>query len=399
MRYTLEIQLSERVSRIKPSPTLAVTIRAQQMVSEGKDIVGLGAGEPDFDTPDHVKQAAIKAIQEGKTKYTAVDGIASLKQAVIDKMQRFNHLSFKPNQVIVSTGGKQAIFNMVLAHINHGDEAIIPAPYWVSYYDMVMIAGGKPVIISADIKQNFKITAAQLEKAITPKTKLFFINSPSNPTGVGYTKAELKAIGEVLAKHPQILIATDDMYEHIWWAKESFSNIVMACPELLPQTIILNGVSKAYSMTGWRIGYACGPEKLIKAMNTIQGQSTSNPSSISQAAAEAALRGPMDFVDKMVTAFKERHDFVVDALNKMKYVKCLPGDGTFYAFPCVQDYIDAHPNIAKNDTQLSEYLLQEAGVAVVPGSAFGAEGYLRLSFATSMAKLQEALKRMQTVFK
>lgn len=393
----MEIQLSERIQRIKPSPTLAVTQRAAAMVAEGKDIIGLGAGEPDFDTPQHIKDAAIKAIQAGKTKYTAVDGTVGLKQAIVDKMQRFNGLSYQLNQVIVSTGGKQAIFNMVLATINSGDEVIIPAPYWVSYYDMVKLAGGNPIIHDTDITQQFKITPAQLKAAITPKTKLFFINSPSNPTGIGYTREELRALGQVLSEHPSILIATDDMYEHIWWANTPFSNIVMACPELYNRTIIQNGVSKAYSMTGWRLGYAAGPQHLIKAMNTLQGQSTSNACSISQAAAEAALRGPMDFVETMVSAFKQRHDFVVESLKNMKHVQCLPGDGTFYAFPRVQDFIDTRSDI-HNDMELSEYLLMNAGVAVVPGSAFGKEGYIRLSFATDMSTLQEAMKRLAKVF-
>lgn len=394
----MEISLSANIQRIKPSPTLAVNAKAQQLAAQGKDIIALGVGEPDFDTPKHIKQAAIQAIEAGKTKYTAVDGILSLKQAVCEKMANFNKLNYKPSQAIISNGGKQAIFNLVLSLLNPGDEAIIPAPYWVSYYDMVLFAGGNPVVIEADLSQNFKITPEQLKKAITPKTKLFFINSPSNPTGIGYTRQELKALGEVLAAHPNIIVATDDMYEHIWWAKESFSNIVMACPELYDQTVVLNGVSKAYSMTGWRLGYACGPEKLIKAMNTLQGQSTSNASSISQAAAEAALRGPQDSVKEMVEAFKKRHDYVVESLNNLKYIQCLPGDGTFYAFARVQDFIDQHPTI-KNDLDLGEFLLQEAGVAVVPGSAFGAEGYMRLSFATSMQLLEAAMARFSKVFK
>lgn len=394
----MEILLSDSIQRIKPSPTLAVNAKAQQLIAQGKSIVSLGVGEPDFDTPKHIKQAAIQAIESGKTKYTAVDGIVSLKQAVCDKMENFNKLTYKLNQTIISTGGKQAIFNLVLSVLNSGDEAIIPAPYWVSYYDMVLFAGGNPIVVQASLDQNFKITPAQLKAAITPRTRLFFLNSPSNPTGIGYTREELKALGEILVAHPNIIIATDDMYEHIWWAKEAFSNIVMACPELYNQTVVLNGVSKAYSMTGWRIGYACGPEKLIKAMNTLQGQSTSNPCSISQAAAEAALRGPKDSVIEMVQAFKIRHDYVVESLNNLNNVQCLPGDGTFYAFARVQDFIDRHPTI-NNDLELADYLLQEAGVAVVPGSAFGTEGYMRLSFATSMQQLELAISRLAKVFK
>lgn len=386
------------MQRIKPSPTLAVNAKAQKLIAEGKDIIALGVGEPDFDTPKHIKQAAIQAIESGKTKYTAVDGIPGLKQAVCQKMASFNKLTYQPSQTIISTGGKQAIFNMVLALLNPGDEAIIPAPYWVSYYDMVLFAGGKPVVIDADIKQHFKITPEQLSKAITPNTRLFFINSPSNPTGVGYTRQELQALGKVLAAHPNIIVATDDMYEYIWWAKEPFSNIVMACPELYNQTVVLNGVSKAYAMTGWRLGYACGPEKLIKAMNTLQGQSTSNACSISQAAAEAALRGPQDSVVEMVQAFKLRHDYLVESLNNLPYVQCLPGDGTFYAFAHVQDFIDRQPSI-QNDLELADYLLQEAGVAVVPGSAFGAEGYMRLSFASDKHLLESAISRLAKVFK
>lgn len=394
----MDIKLSDNIQRIKPSPTLAVNAKAQKLIAEGKDIIALGVGEPDFDTPKHIKQAAIQAIESGKTKYTAVDGIPGLKQAVCQKMASFNKLTYQPSQTIISTGGKQAIFNMVLSLLNPGDEAIIPAPYWVSYYDMVLFAGGKPVVIDADIKQHFKITPEQLTKAITPNTRLFFINSPSNPTGVGYTHQELNALGKVLAAHPNIIVATDDMYEYIWWAKESFSNIVMACPELYNQTVVLNGVSKAYAMTGWRLGYACGPEKLIKAMNTLQGQSTSNACSISQAAAEAALRGPQDSVAEMVQAFKTRHDYLVESLNNLNHVQCLPGDGTFYAFARVQDFIDRQPNI-QNDLELADYLLQEAGVAVVPGSAFGAEGYMRLSFATDKHLLESAIARLAKVFK
>lgn len=394
----MDIKLSDNIQRIKPSPTLAVNAKAQKLIAEGKDIIALGVGEPDFDTPAHIKQAAIQAIQSGKTKYTAVDGIPTLKQAVCEKMANFNQLTYSPSQTIISTGGKQAIFNMVLALLNPGDEAIIPAPYWVSYYDMVLFAGGNPVVIQAPLEQQFKITPEQLKQAITPNTRLFFINSPSNPTGVGYTRQELKALGEVLAAHPNIIIATDDMYEHIWWAKEKFSNIVMACPELYNQTVVLNGVSKAYAMTGWRLGYACGPEKLIKAMNTLQGQSTSNACSISQAAAEAALRGPQDSVTEMVAAFKTRHDYVVESLNNMNHIQCLPGDGTFYVFARVQDYINQQASI-HNDLELADYLLQEAGVAVVPGSAFGTEGYMRLSFATDMQKLEAAVSRLAKIFK
>ena len=308
-----DINLSDRVQRIKPSPTLAITSKAAELRAQGKDIIGLGAGEPDFDTPDHIKQAAIEAINAGKTKYTPVDGTPGLKKAVIDKFKRENGLDYEAGQILVSSGGKQSFFNMALALLNDGDEAIIPAPYWVSYPDMVKVAGGVPVILETDLDSRFKITPQQLEQAITPKTRLFVINSPSNPSGMAYSKEELAALGEVLKKHPDIVIATDDMYEHILWTGQPFVNIVNACPELYDRTVVMNGVSKAYSMTGWRIGYAGGPQKLIAAMKKVQSQSTSNPASISQAAAEAALSGDQQCVKDMVKAFKERHDYVVDA--------------------------------------------------------------------------------------
>ncbi len=399
MRQTkLDIQLANRVKRIKPSPTLAVTARAAELKAKGQDIVGLGAGEPDFDTPEHIKEAAIKAIRDGKTKYTAVDGIPSLREAIAQKMQDFNKLKYNPDQIIVSTGGKQCIYNLLQSVIQEGDEVIIPSPYWVSYPDMVLLADGTPVFIETGIEQRFKITAAQLEAAITPKTKMLFINSPSNPTGMAYTREELTALSKVLLKHPQILIATDDMYEHILWTKEPFANIVNVCPELYDRTIVLNGVSKAYSMTGWRIGYVCCPITSInKAMKNIQSQSTSNPCSIAQAAAEAAIRGGMETVHEMVAVFKKRHDYLVENLNKINGVQCAPGDGTFYTFPRVQDVIDRMPGI-NNDLQLAEHLITTVGLALVPGSAFGAEGFMRLSFATSMEVLDKALERMKKAF-
>lgn len=389
----MEIQLSKRVQRIKPSPTLAVTQRAAELKAAGKDIVSLGAGEPDFDTPEHIKEAAIKAIRDGKTKYTAVDGIPSLKQAIADKLQSFNGLSYDLNQITVSTGGKQCIYNFLQAVLDDGDEVIIPSPYWVSYPDMALLAGGVPVFIETTMAQRFKITPEQLEAAITPKTKVFFINGPSNPTGMSYSKDELLALCRVLAKHPQVLIATDDMYEHILWTKEAFCNLVMVCPELYERTIVLNGVSKAYSMTGWRIGYASGPKKIIQAMNNIQSQSTSNPSSISQAAAEAALRGGMTNTEKMVKTFRDRHDYLVKSLNEIPGVECLAGDGTFYAFPSMQKVIE-RMNM-KSDLQLAEHLITTVGLALVPGSSFGAEGFMRLSFATSMETLEKAIERLK----
>ncbi|QSA98034.1 pyridoxal phosphate-dependent aminotransferase [Methylococcus sp. EFPC2] len=388
----MTILLSDRVQSIKPSPTLAVTARAAAMRAAGKDIVGLGAGEPDFDTPDHIKQAAIKAINEGFTKYTAVGGTPSLKQAIVAKFKRENGFDYTPKQVLVSCGGKQSFYNLAQALLNPGDEVIIPAPYWVSYPDMVLLAGGVPVIVYAPQEQNFKITPAQLRAALTPKTRLFVINSPSNPTGIAYSADELKALGEVLKGYPDVLIATDDMYEHIVWKEGSFVNILNANPEFYARTIVLNGVSKAYSMTGWRIGYAAGPEKLIEAMTNIQSQSTSNPTSISQVAAETALNGDQSFIRDMVKAFKERHDYVVGALNAIPGVSALETDGTFYVLPNVQAVIE-RKGLA-DDVALSEYLIEQAGVAVVPGSAFGCPGHVRLSIATSMSNLEKALSRL-----
>ena len=385
--------LSHRVCSIKPSPTLAVTARAAAMRAAGKDIIGLGAGEPDFDTPEHIKRAAIEAIEKGFTKYTAVDGTPGLKKAVIDKFKRENGFEYTAKQVLVSCGGKQSFYNLAQAFINSGDEVIIPAPYWVSYPDMVLLADGVPVIIEAGQSQAFKITPAQLEAAITPKTKLFVINSPSNPSGMAYSREELLALAEVLLKHPNILIATDDMYEHILWNSGQFVNILNVCPALYDRTVVLNGVSKAYSMTGWRIGYCAGPEWLIEAMANIQSQSTSNPTSISQVAAEMALNGDQGFIQEMLKAFKDRHDYVVKALNAIPDVECIETDGTFYVLPNVQKVIDRMPNI-QDDLGLAEYLIEEGGVAVVPGSAFGAPGHMRLSIATSMKNLEGAMERL-----
>ena len=390
--------LSTRVQAIKPSPTLAVTARAAKLKAEGKDIIGLGTGEPDFDTPQHIKDAAIEAINKGFTKYTAVGGMPSLKQAIIAKFKRDNGLDYNAKQILVSCGGKQSFFNMALAVINPGDEVIITAPYWVSYPDMVLIAEGKPVVVEADISQGFKLTPAQLEAAITPKTKMVVFNSPSNPSGAVYSLEDFKALGEVLRKHPKILIATDDMYEHIALTDAKFCNILNACPDLYERTMVLNGVSKAYSMTGWRIGYAAGPQNIITAMENVQSQSTSNPTSISQVAAQAALNGDQACITPMLKAFRERHVFLVNELNKIPGIKCLMAGGAFYAFP---DAREAIATLVKKgtlkeatDIAFSEYLLVEAGVAVVPGSAFGSEGYVRMSFATSMDNLVKALERI-----
>ena len=388
------IHLSDRVGRVKPSPTLAVTNRAKELKAQGKNVIGLGAGEPDFDTPDHIKAAAIEAIRRGFTKYTAVDGTPGLKQAIMDKFRKDNGLDYRAEQILVSAGGKHSFFNLAQALLNEGDEVVIPAPYWVSYPDMVLLADGRPVIVDAGMDQEFKISPEQLERAISGKTRLVVINSPSNPTGGAYTRDELAALGEVLRRFPQVLIATDDMYEHILWSGEPFANIVNACPDLYERTIVLNGVSKAYSMTGWRIGYAGGPKTLIAAMKKIQSQSTSNPASISQAAAEAALTGDQSCIEPMVREFKKRHDTVVERLNRIKGVKCLPSVGTFYAFPDFSGAIDSLPDIG-NDIEMAEYILSTAEVALVPGSAFGAEGHMRISYATSMELLNEALDRIE----
>ncbi|MDB5975729.1 MAG: pyridoxal phosphate-dependent aminotransferase [Nevskia sp.] len=391
------MELAERVRRIKPSPTLAVTAKAAELKAQGKDVLSLGAGEPDFDTPAHVKAAAEKAIRDGFTKYTAVGGTPSLKKAVAAKHLRDNGLEYSAAQILVSCGGKQSCYNLCQALLNHGDEVIIPAPYWVSYPDMVLLADGTPVIIETTPETRLKITPAQLEAAITPRTRLIFLNSPSNPSGMAYTKAELTALGEVLRKHPRIIIATDDMYEKILWSAEPFSNIVNACPDLYERTVVIHAVSKTYAMTGWRIGWACGPKPLITAMADIQSQSTSNPTSISQVAAEAALSGDQACVAEMTVAFKRRHDLLVAGLNAIPGISCQPGDGTFYAFPNAQGLIDKLG--VKDDLALSDLLLQQALVALVPGSAFGTPGHLRLSFATSDEVLKKSLERIAAIAK
>jgi aspartate aminotransferase len=391
----VSLAVSKRVQRVKPSPTMAVTALAAELRRAGRDIIGLGAGEPDFDTPQHIKAAAIAAINAGDTKYTNVDGTPALKQAIIDKFKNDNNLSYEPNQILVSSGGKQSCFNVCLAVLNEGDECIFPAPFWVSYPDMVLLADGVPVPVEAGILQGFKITPAQLEAAITDRTRLMFLNSPSNPTGAAYTRDELMALGAVLKKHPNIIIATDDMYEHIYWADEPFSSFAEACPDLYDRTVTLNGVSKAYAMTGWRIGYCGGPEEIIKGMKKIQSQSTSNPVSISQAASVAALTGGNDCVKDMLVHFKERHDYLVGALNEIPGFSCIAGAGTFYAFPDISEAMAAKG--CEKDTDFSELMLNEAEVALVPGSAFGAEGYMRLSFATSMEVLEEAVARIKRV--
>ncbi len=392
----MAIKLSARVQSVKPSPTLAITARAAAMRAAGRDVIGLGAGEPDFDTPKHIKQAAIQAIKDGFTKYTPVDGTPGLKQAIIEKFKRDNGFDYKLEEILVSCGGKQSFYNLAQAVLDPGDEVVIPAPYWVSYPDMVLLAGGAPVYVNARASQSFKITPSQLQAAITKKTRLVVINSPSNPTGMAYSREELEALGNVLMENPRVLVATDDMYEHIRWAIEPFVNILNACPELANRCLVLNGVSKAYSMTGWRIGYAGGPADIIKAMKKIQSQSTSNPTSISQVAAQAALEGPQDCIDEMMVAFKERHDYVVERLNGMPGVDCLKTDGTFYCFPNIEDALKGIDGVS-NDLELAEYLIEHAGVALVPGTAFGLHGHVRLSIATSMDNLVKALDRLEKV--
>ncbi|MEQ1580679.1 MAG: pyridoxal phosphate-dependent aminotransferase [Steroidobacteraceae bacterium] len=393
----MSLTVSRRVQSVKPSPTVALTGRVAQLKAEGRDIIGLGAGEPDFDTPAHIAEAGIEAIRKGFTRYTPVEGNADLKDAIIAKFKRENGIDYKRNQIIVSTGAKQTIYNLIMAVINPGDEAVIPAPYWVSYPDIVMLADGVPVMPYAGPDQGYKITPAQLEAAITPKTRLFILNSPSNPTGAAYTQAELRALGDVLVKHPQVIICTDDMYEHIYWAPEPFASLLTVCPELYDRTVTTNGVSKAYAMTGWRIGYCGGPVELVTAMSIIQSQSTSNPSSIAQKAAVVALNGDQACVREMNKHFKARHDFLVAGLNKLPGVSCLPGAGTFYAFANIEKAIKQLG--VKDDNAFAEHLLNNGGVAVVPGSGFGAPGHMRLSFACSLETLEEALKRIEKALK
>lgn len=384
--------LSDRVNAIQPSPTLAVAQKAAELKAAGHDVIGLGVGEPDFDTPKHIGDAAKAAIDAGFTRYTAVDGIPQLKKAVIAKLKRDNQLDYGLKEILISAGGKHCIYNLLAAWINDGDEVIIPAPYWVSYPDMTKLVGGVPRIIEAGIDQRYKINGNQLAAAITAKTKMLFLNSPSNPTGTAYTRAELTELAEVLRQHPQVLIATDDMYEHILWAAEPFANIAMVAPDLRDRIVILSGVSKAYAMTGWRIGYAAGPAPLIAAMNKIQSQSTSNPTSISQYAAVAALEGDQSCIREMVSAFKARHDYLVAALNTVPGMRCIAGDGTFYTFANVDAMMAAKG--CTSDVELCEQLLEQAKVALVPGSAFGAPGHVRFSFATDMATLRKAVERI-----
>lgn len=387
--------VSHRAQRVKPSPTLAVTALAGRLRAEGKDILSLSAGEPDFDTPAHISAAGIEAIKSGLTRYTNVEGTNELKDAIIAKFKRDNAITYERPQIIVSTGAKQTIYNLCMAVLDPGDEAVIPAPYWVSYPDMVLLADGIPVMPFAGPEQGYKIAPKQLAAAITAKTRLFILNSPSNPTGAAYSAAELKALGAVLLDHPRVLIGTDDMYEKIWWGSEAFASLLTVVPALYNRTITINGVSKAYAMTGWRIGYCGGPKEIISAMSTIQSQSTSNASSISQRAAVAALNGDQECVATMNRAFKERHDFIVRALNELPGITCRSGSGTFYAFADVRGAIKSLG--LRDDNAFAELLINKAGVAVVPGSGFGAPGHMRISFACSLETLREAVRRIGSV--
>ena len=386
--------VSNSLKRIKPSPTIAVTSKAREMRAAGKDVIGLGAGEPDFDTPDNIKEAAIEAIRKGDTKYTAVDGTPALKKAIQAKFSRENDLSYELDQISVGTGGKQVLYNAFMATINKGDEVIIPAPYWVSYPDIVLLAGGKPKIIKCDEKNNFKLTAEKLKKAVSKKTKWIIINSPSNPTGSGYTKDEIIALSKILIKYKNLYILSDDIYEHITYDGFKFFTIAQI-EKLKSRTLTMNGVSKSYSMTGWRIGYAAGPKEIIKAMAKIQSQSTSNPTSISQAAAVEALNGTQDFILERSNSFKERRNFVVDSLNNIKGISCLSPEGAFYVFPNCKKLLNNKTKL-KTDKDFVEKLLEKAEVAVVQGSAFGLEGYFRISYATSMDNLKKAMERIKS---
>ena len=389
----MALAVSKRALRVKPSATLAVTALAARLKAEGKDVIGLGAGEPDFDTPAHISAAGVEAINSGFTRYTNVDGVPELKDAIIAKFQRDNGIKYERSQVLVSSGAKQSIFNLCMALLDPGDEVIIPAPYWVSYPDMALLADGVPVTPYAGPEQNYKITAQQLEQAITPRTRLLVMNSPSNPTGAAYTAAEWRALGDVLLKHPRVVIGTDDMYEKIYWGSEPFSSFLTVVPELYDRTVTINGCSKAYAMTGWRIGYCGGPKEIVTAMSTVQGQSTSNAASMSQKAAIAALNGDQSCVAIMTRAFKERHDYIVAALNTLPGVSCRPASGAFYAFPDVRKAM-AKLKI-KDDNAFAEYLINTVGVAVVPGSGFGAPGHVRLSYACSRETLEKAVERIR----
>jgi len=393
----MTIQLSNRLSKVKPSATLAITAKAAELRASGKNIISLSVGEPDFETPKAARKAGIQAIEDGFTRYTAVAGIPELRAEVAAKFKRDNHLDYKPENILVSTGGKQCIYNLLMALINAGDEVIIPAPYWVSYPDMVLLAEGEPVIVECLADADFKLTATQLEAAITPRTKMMFLNSPSNPTGMAYSADDLKALGEVIRKHPSIIVATDDMYEKIMFDGKQFATFAEVNPDLIDRTVTLNGVSKAYCMTGWRIGFCAAPVELIKAMSKIQGQSTSNPSSIAQKAALAALQGPTDELDEMVRTYETRRTWLVHALNNIHGMSCITPDGAFYVFPSIRDWLGKSTTeglILTDDVVVCEWLLDAAGVALVPGTAFGSPGQIRFSYAVSQDTLEDAVNRV-----
>lgn len=389
----MTVKISNRVAQIKPSATITVSQKARDLKAAGREIISLGFGEPDFDTPQHIKDAANEATAAGQTKYTPIPGTIELREAIAAKFKRDNQLDFSIDQIIVSNGAKQSLFNMLLALLNEDEEVIVPAPYWVSYPDMVKLTGGQPVILNAGAESDFKITARQLESSLTENTRMLIMNSPSNPTGKVYSSSEYRALGEVLAEHPKVVIACDDIYEHIYWADTPFRTMLNDCPDLADRTVVINGVSKAYAMTGWRIGYAAGPADLVKTLSKVQSQSTSGACSISQAAATAALNGPQDCVAEMCAEFKRRHDYLINALNKFEGVDCLECDGAFYAFPSFAGLIERLPDV-RDDVELASWLLEHSGVAMVPGSAFGAPGHLRLSFATSMENLEDCIARI-----
>jgi aspartate aminotransferase len=386
--------ISDSLKRIKPSPTMAVTQKARELRAAGKDVIGLGAGEPDFDTPNNIKEAAIKAIRDGDTKYTAVDGTPALKKAIVGKFKRENKLNYSTDQITVGTGGKQVLYNTFMSTLNKGDEVIIPAPFWVSYPDMVLLAGGKPKIVKCTEQEGFKLTPKKLKNAISKKTKWLILNSPSNPTGAGYSKKEIQDLSKVLLKNKKVNILSDDIYEHVKYDNFNFFTIAQI-PKLKDRTLTMNGVSKSYAMTGWRIGYAAGPREIIKAIGKIQSQSTSNPSSISQAAAVEALNGNQGFIKKRAKAFKERRDFVVKSLNDIKGINCLTPNGAFYVFPSCKGLLNKKTKL-KTDTEFVQKLLVKSNVAVVQGSAFGLDGYFRISYATSMENLKKAMNRIKS---
>ena len=390
----MSFKISNRVTQIKPAATIVVSMKAMALRAQGKDIISRGFGDPDFDTPDHIKQAAIDAIWQGKTKYPPVDGTKELKNAIVRKLKTENQLEFETGQIVVSNGAKQSLSNVLISLLNPGDEVILPAPYWVSYPDMIKLAEGQPVILNAAAENEFKITAKQLETSITDQTRLLIINSPSNPTGKVYNEAEYRELAKVLVEHPKVMIVCDDIYEHIYWGEKPYRTLLNVCPELSGRTVIINGVSKAYAMTGWRIGYAAAPKELRNAMLKVQSQSTSGACSISQAAATAALEGPQDCLAQMRGEYKRRYEYLLKALNDIDGIECEDCDGAFYAFPSFKPIIDSMPDI-RDDVELAAWILENAGVAMVPGTAFGAPGHLRLSYATSMENLQSCIQRIK----